>query len=207
MIKDNEIVFVNPKIGLILERSKKEYELFMKSPEEGMRKKREKSIQKLGEDIIGGYWDTLLGEAMMGRLRNRKWIDFTYDTIGKLPYSLISLYQLQKANGYSRARNATVIGKTIGAVMCGLAMNEHGYALTVERGKKEPLWADLFRIYIDGIQKVDFLEPALQSVSSPLVVMQKGLSINMTPVIEAYQMATGVNLAEHEFVNIMISDD
>ena len=172
-----------------------------------MRRQRGKSIQEQGEDIIGGYWYTLLGEAMMARLRNRKWIDFTYDTIGKLPYSLISLYQLQKANGYSRVRNATALGKTIGAVLYGLAMNEHGYALIVEKGKKEPLWADLFNIYIDGLQKVDFLAPALQSVNASLIVMQKGLSVNMAPVIKAYQTATGVDLTEHGLANIMISDD
>lgn len=91
MIKDNAIEFLNPEIAWILERVKAESELFMKAPEEGLRKHGEKPIQEQGEDIIGGYWDTLLGEAMMGHLRNRKWIDFTYDTIGKLPYSLISL--------------------------------------------------------------------------------------------------------------------
>lgn len=207
MIKDNAIEFVNPEIGWILERIKEESESFKNSPDAGMQKEREKSVQEQGEDIIGAYWYTLLGEAMMGRLRNRKWIDFTYDTIGKLPYSLISLYQLQKENGYSRERNAVAIGKTIGAVMYGLAMNEHGYALTVEKGKKGPLWADLFNIYIAGLQKVDFLVPALQTVNSSLIVMQKGLSVNMSPVIRAYQMVTGIDLAEYGLANIMISDE
>ena len=119
--------------------------------------------------------------------------------------ALRSLYMLQKPS-YTREKNASIIGKTIGAVMYGLAMNEHGYSLTVEKGKKGPLWADLFTIYIDGLQKVDFLVPALQTVNSSLIVMQEGLFIDMTPVIKAYQTATGIDLAEHGLANIMISD-
>ena len=206
MIKDNEIIFKNIRIEELIESWRQETTQYGLFTPEAKKLWAEKTIQDEGETIIAGYWVSLLVEAMMDRLRTRKWIDFTYETIERLPYSLISLYMLQKTWGYSRDRNASVIGKTIGAVMYGLAMNEHGYALAVEKGKKEPLWADRINIYIDGIQKVDFLAPALQTVNSSLIVMQEGLFVDMTPVIGAYQTATGVDLSEHGLANIMISD-
>ena len=206
MIKEDEIIFKNPKIEELIERSRQE-ELQCGNAAEFRKQFAEKSMQECGETIIVGYWRSLLEDAMIGRLHIGKWMDFTYETIDRLPYSLISLYMLQDDWGYPHERNATIIGKTIGAVMYGLAMNEHGYALTVEKGRKGPLWADLFNICIEGIQKTDFLAPALQSVHASPIVMQKGLIVDLTPVIRAYQTATGVDLAEHGIANIMLGND
>lgn len=206
MIKDNIIIFKNPRVEELLEIKRRETLQYGLSTPEAMKQLTKKTMQEQGESIIVGYWFSLLEEAMMERLRMRKWIDFSYETIERLPYSLISLYMLQKAEGYTRERNTNVIGKTIGAVMYGLAMNEHGYSFTVKKGKKGPMWGDFFSISVDGIQKVDFLYPALQTVSSSQIIMQKGAFVDMNPIIRAYQIATGIDLSEHGLGNIVIDD-
>lgn len=205
MIKDNEIIFANPNIELFIKRNMESIVLSQKDPEKAAQIIRGKSIQELGEEIIGGYLDTLLNKAMMRNLTAEQWIDLTYDTIDKLPYALIALYKFQAAIGYSPEENAVIIGKTIAAVMYGLAMNEHGYTISVKGGTKQPLWADRLRIYINGIKKADFLEPGLRAVLSSPFVMQSGVFVDMNPVITAYQAVTGKNLAEYGIANIMLS--
>ena len=206
MIKDKEIIFKNSKIEDLIEKSRQEMVQYNMPTFKAGRLIEGKSVQEQGESIIAGYWVSLLADAMMNRLRVKMWIDFTYDTIERLPYSLSSLFMIQKNNGYTRERNASVIGKTIAAVMYGLAMNEHGYAFSVEMGKIGPLWGDLFSIRINGAQKVDFLDPALRAVGATPIVMQKGLFVDMTPVIQAYKSATGIDLAQYRLANIAISE-
>ena len=205
MICDNGIEFKNPEIEEMLEENIKYVTGEQEVVDRG-------DLQNF-KDILSGFWFSLLNDAMMLKLPKEDWIDFTYETIGKLPKALASLYRLQK-NGYSEAENADAIGRTIAATMYGLAMNEHGCELKVTRKRTvltppdavmPPLWAECLYAETGIKNKVDFLEPSLKAVMNPFISMEKGLFIAMTPVIKAYKQATGVDLREYGLGDMMIS--
>ena len=205
MIRENEIIFNNPKIEAMIDDHVRSIKQYKEDFENWKKDYLKMSLLEHCEGMIGGYWYSLLSEAMMTRLSSDQWIDFTYDTIGRLTYPLTALYMLQRDH-YTEEKNKELIGKTLAAVMYGLAMNEHNYKLKAEKGRKNPLWADGLNIYIVGRKRVDFLSPALQAVNSSLLFIQTGIMINMTPLIEAYKMATGIDLGQYGVGNIIISD-
>ena len=206
MVTKNEITFKNQIIEEMLEKHSKESAMLSKLPPEGVKQYyKSLSLQDIGKGIIGGYWYTLLCEVMTNALQPKAWIDFSYETIHNLPAVITVLYHFQKKNGYSDDRNADVVAKTIGAVMYGLVMNEHGGDLTVTRGKGSPLWGDALNIFVEADKKTDFLKPALQTVKASPLLMGSGAYFEMTPVIDAYKDTTGVNLADYRIGNIMIS--
>lgn len=206
MVLRDEIIFKNPVIDKMLEKEIRDAALPLSIRNEAI-KERYKSIstQEIGEEIIAGYWYSLICEVMMNTLGFKKWIDFTYDTLHNLPVVLTSLYHFQKNNGYSDDRNAVVVAKTIGSIMYGLAMNEHGAKMKVEKGVGSPLWGDSVHIYVDMKKKTDFLEPALKTLKAAPFVVSGGRWFEMTPIIDAYKETTGVNITDYEVGSIMIN--
>lgn len=206
MINKNEIIFKNHAVEEMLENQKKVAAMRNTfTPEVAARYFKSLSLQDIGKGIIGGYWYTLLCEVMMNALQPKAWIDFSYETIHNLPAVITVLYHFQKKNGYSDDRNIDVVAKTIGAVMYGLAMNEHGCDLAVIRGKGSPLWGDALNIFVEADKKTDFLKPALQTVKASPLLMGSGAYFEMTPVIDAYKDTIGVDLTDYKIGNIMIS--
>ena len=205
MITKNEIIFNNPKIEAMMDADREFSVLRMAgSVEEATRRMSSLTVQEIGEQIIAGYWTSLIADAMMGTLRYKKWFDFTYETLHNLPFSIVALYNLQKES-YSVEKNADIIAKTLGAVCYGLAMNEHGCQLIVEKGKGKTLWGDSLHIYINMLSRMDFLEPALQTVKASPILVNNGVFIEVTPLIDAYSKATGIKLNEYGLGSIMLN--
>ena len=186
MINRGKISFNNPMIDTMIQSG---------HPNQDM-KHRASDDRGWGLSIIGGYLDSLF-EIMTDSMISKQWIDLTYDNIERLPPVLMILYTFQSKVGYAHEKNVELIGKTLAAVMYGLAINEHNCDLRIVRGKKAPMWADMFNIYLEGKPDIDFLEPALQTIRPLPFGMTKGLMMDLKPIIESYKVVIGIDLAQH----------
>lgn len=207
MIKEKEIIFKNEKIEEYIGKHLQ----FMKSKNQYQAQSK-MSAEENAANILAGYWFSLLNDAVMNHLPVEDWIDFSYETIDKLPIALAALYKLQ-SESYSQKENAEIIAKTVAAVCYALAMNEHNCEFKVSTRRTKltppnavlpPLWADAYSIETGIKESVDFLPPALKTINSPFE-MEKGIFISMRPIIRAYQRATGVNLEDYHIADIAIN--
>ena len=204
MITNDEIIFKNPKIEEMIDENRRFMEL---SDAEQQHFMKTAAIKQVGETFIGGYWTSFFDAMFL--LEQKYWMDMTYETLENLPYVLNSLYKLQ-TEGYSHSENMEILAKTVAAYLYGLAMNEHGCRLIISEpsallmndpSNQPPLWADMISIRTGISRELDFLEPALQA-------LQRGKNtIALSPVIKAYKRATGVDLAQYNLKDILISEE
>ncbi len=204
MIENGTITFNSKQLAEILEASARSTEYYRQNGIEKYRKYlKDMTIQEAGENMFGGYLESLL-EVVMESAERDNWIDFTYSTMKNIPLALLLLYRKQKAS-YEGERNATVIAKTLASVLYATAMNEHSCMLRVTRAKGEPAWGEALSLKLGTKREVDFLKPALDAVFSSPLQIENGIAISPEPLIKAYKSAIGVDLSEKGLAPMLLT--
>ncbi len=211
MIREDGIEFKNPRIEEIINYSNENQSvLFGEDQRKAGAFIRSLSKQQLAENVVGGFWYSFF-ECMMNDVRPEMWFDFTYDTLDRLPATVIALYNRQR-NAYSDEQNRLIIGKTLAAVLIGLAMNEHGCEWSVGKLKDRSQvgsqldWAADTGIRIGTKEPTDFRTAGLSVVVQPPMEVENGAYISVAPLVNAYKTAMGVDLARYGLnMDIIIS--
>ncbi len=167
----------------------------------------------IAEGLLLGYLDSfftiIAGRGIL--------LDFTYDTIDRLPNAVAELFIFQRmSDAYKNepAKNIASVQKTLAAYLTVLAMNQHGYSLRVKdyladlrKGKRpqQPLWAEMFTIMTGPHGDVDMLPACvLAQDRSGVYASRQGMRLNAAPIVEVYQYMTNINLTKHGFTNIEV---
>ena len=205
MIDENQVIFKNQSIERMIHGHVETLRLLNEKGHDAfLGTWGELSTQEQGESILAGYWFSLLSDAMMNRLPQSLWVDFSYETIHNLPACLTSLYCLQQTS-YTAEKNADLVGRTIAAVLFGLAINEHNCSLRVKKKKEEPCWGADLSFKVGVKREIDFLEAAQTAIKSSPISVENGIFVEMTAPIKAYKSAIGVDLSKYKLSSFIIN--
>ncbi len=163
-----------------------------------------KTEQVLGEDLLGTY----ALDIIYSGLAIDQEMDFTYNSIKKLPLVVASVYRRNKEDAHDSI-SATV--KALSAFFFALAMNEHDclwevrrmpVLLNSEKPPKDPLWG-VFRVQTGKNKKTDFLLPVSRGCHTREFMGKSILTFNFDLLIREYKAALGIDLEKRGLLNIV----
>ena len=174
----------------------------------------EYSQEELGFDTLFGYIVSLFSAAD----RNNIALNLTYESLRHLPAALNALFRDQKQI-YSDNMNKEIIGKTIGAYFNLLCANETGCSIEIEKvpDRKDRDIDDAMRAFLmertwvgcriltGTLKRVDFRGAGLDCLNFAPFEVEDGAFVDMTPIIDLYKEATGVDLNDYDIANVIIS--
>lgn len=168
------------------------------------------SIHEIGQSITGAFVSDLLTESADTDVP----LELTYDTVKELTACAARLYTYNiSVNGMEIAHAKSLFCRMIAAYLIYLCANEHGCKLDVSKlasapspSEDEKYWASCIEIRIGNKSKVNFLVAAIEGMKfSSLrksVTGQEWYSV--APLVEAYKKATGADLAEMGFCDVVL---
>ena len=167
-------------------------------------------IHALAQSITGAFISDLFGEATQNNIP----LDLSYDTVKELTACAARVYTHNiNVNGMEPAEAKRLFCRMIAAYLIYLCANEHGCKLDVRKlssapslAEDEKYWSSCLEIRIGNKTKVNFLVAAIEgmkfSALKKTITGQEWFSVE--PLVEAYQKATGVNLAEKGFCDVAL---
>ena len=167
-------------------------------------------IHALAQNITGAFISDLFGEATQNNIP----LDLSYDTVKELTSCAARVYTHNiNVNGLEPAEAKRLFCRMIAAYLIYLCANEHNCKLDVRKlnelpalSEDEKYWSSYLEIRIGNKSKVNFLVAAIEgmkfSALKKTITGQEWFSVE--PLVEAYQKATGVNLAEKGFCDVAL---
>ncbi len=190
-----EMIFKNNELGMV----------------EAAEMAAEKGIHEYGRGVVGAFAsDLLFRSAKSGHP-----LDLSYDTINEITVNALDTYRHNiTENKMSETHARKLFCRMIAAYLMVLCANEHNCKLNIRQLNEEPswneeekYWASCLEIKIGNKSKVDFLGAAVEGLRCNAVknMLTKQIWYSVSPIIEAYKKATGVNLAEMGFCDVVIA--
>lgn len=167
-------------------------------------------INEFGQSVAGAFISDLFSDSAKSNVS----LDLSYDTVNELTVCAARVYNHNiNVNGMEPAHAKRLFCRMIAAYLIYLCANEHDCKLDVRKlssapspSEDEKYWASCLEIKIGNKTKVDFLVAAIEGVkcasTKNMLTGQDWYSV--APLVEAYKKATGVNLAEKGFCDIVL---
>lgn len=179
-------------------------------PHRAIEKANEKGIEALAQCVTGAFTVDLFE----GSAKKDTPLDLTYNTVNGLIDFAVEVYKYNiNVNRMEPAYAKRLFCRMLAAYLIYLCANEHGCKLDVNMLYYEPspsedekYWSSALEIKIGKKSKVDFLVAAIKGAKCTSVKnMLTGQEwYCVEPLVEAYEKATGVNLTEMGFRDVVL---
>ncbi len=170
----------------------------------------ERGINEFGQSVAGAFISDLFSDSA----KSDTPLDLSYDTIKELTACAACVYNHNiNVNGMEPAHAKRLFCRMIAAYLIYLCANEHDCKLDVRKltsapspSEDEKYWASCLEIKIGNKSKVNFLVAAIEGMkctgTKNMLTGQEWYSV--APLVEAYKKATGADLAEMGFCDVVL---
>lgn len=165
----------------------------------------ELGINKIGQSVTGAF----ISDLFSASAKSNTPLDLSYDTVNKLTSCAADIYKHNiSVNKMEPEHAEKLFCRMVAAYLIYLCANEHDCELEVNKlpyvpsaTEDEKYWASCLEIRIGSESKVDFLASAIEG-------MNRGQQwYSVSPLVDSYKKATGVDLAEKGFCNIVLGTE
>ncbi len=159
--------------------------------------------------VFSGYLDAMESGAKLAKVD----LDMTYETAQNLMPSIIMLAHLQKAQEYDNQKNAELVAKTLAAYLTMLAVNNHKVKVGVRakanrwQESRPEYWSDKYFLRLNYKKESDLLPYAVAGINSSPIEIDNGFTLEISPLLEAYQRLTSVDLQKYGLANLIVDFD